>query len=685
MITKQALGSTLFGMADILRDKVEDYKAYILSLLFFKRLSDNYEWESENAIKEFIKEHGREPSEKEAKLIITKKHDFKIPEGCFWKDVRNASIDKKNEVLHKAVNGIADSNVDKDGRYILKGVINTVRWNEPSPDGSGGKKLDPNVLHLLISYLDAVDLSNKNASVDVLGDAYEYLIKRFADENKGGTTAGQFYTPQEVVDVIVRYLKPQKNDTIYDPTCGSGGFLINSAKYCKSEYGSQKSVRLFGQEDVWNTWAIANINMILHGLDARIEKGDTIIEPKFVDEENELKLRKFNKVVANFPFSQDNWWKNGVPKKDAKGKPVNKKDGSPQLEYPSKDTFNDPYERFEYGIPPFSNGDFAFLQHITASLTDNGKAGVVCPQGVLFRGQPEKTEEEDGQKRKADDEYLIRRGFLQGPINVDGEFTQMKNIVDAIVVLPGNLFYGTTIPGSILFIDKNKPEHRKDKVLMVYAAKEGWYKEEPNMNVLLPHDTLRISTILESWGDVEIAKAHIATQKTRLWSKIQEDLGFKITEIEEYDQDDIEILNTKVTSAKRNIEEKENEGKTITKSLQKTYDTANAALEKILKQKADKLLEVHEQAAKERKAIDEVEIELIEMLQNPELRKRYFAIADMEELEENEFNLNIPRYVDTFEPEEEIDLETAISDFNAFIALENEADNAIAELLKWIK
>lgn len=685
MITKQALGSTLFGMADILRDKVEDYKAYILSLLFFKRLSDNYEWESENAIKEFIKEHGREPSEKEAKLIITKKHDFKIPEGCFWKDVRNASIDKKNEALHKAVNGIADSNVDKDGRYILKGVINTVRWNEPSPDGSGGKKLDPNVLHLLISYLDAVDLSNKNASVDVLGDAYEYLIKRFADENKGGTTAGQFYTPQEVVDVIVRYLKPQKNDTIYDPTCGSGGFLINSAKYCKSEYGSQKSVRLFGQEDVWNTWAIANINMILHGLDARIEKGDTIKEPKFVDEDNELKIRKFNKVVANFPFSQDNWWKNGVPKKDAKGKPVNKKDGSPQLEYPSKDTFNDPYERFEYGIPPFSNGDFAFLQHITASLTDNGKAGVVCPQGVLFRGQPEKTEEEDGQKRKADDEYLIRRGFLQGPINVDGKVNLIKNIVDAIVVLPGNLFYGTSIPGSILFLDKNKPEHRKDKVLMVYAAKEGWYKEEPNMNVLLPHDTLRISTILESWGDMEIAKAHIATQKTRLWAKIQEDLGFKITEIEELYQDDIDILNDKVATAKRNIEEKETEGKAVTKSLQKAFDTANAALEKILKQKADKLIEVHEQAAKERKAIDEVEIELIEMLQNPELRKRYFAIADMEDLEENEFNLNIPRYVDTFEPEEEIDLQTAIADFNAFIGKENEADNAIAELLKWIK
>ncbi|WP_407479184.1 type I restriction-modification system subunit M [Elizabethkingia anophelis] len=685
MITKQALGSTLFGMADILRDKVEDYKAYILSLLFFKRLSDNYEWESENAIKEFVKEHKREPNEKETKLIVSKKHDFKIPEGCFWKDVRNASIDKKNVTLHEAVNGIAEANVDKDGKFFLKGVINTVRWNEPAPDGSGGKKLDPQVLHLLVSYLDAVDLSNKNASVDVLGDAYEYLIKRFADENKGGTTAGQFYTPQEVVDIIVRYLKPQKNDTIYDPTCGSGGFLINAAKYCKTNYGTQKAVRLFGQEDVWNTWAIANINMILHGLDARIEKGDTLKDPKFLDEENELQIRKFNKVMANFPFSQENWWKNGEPKKDAKGKTVNKKDGSPQLEYPGKEKFNDPYERFEYGLPPFSNGDFAFLQHIVASLNENGKAGVVCPQGVLFRGQPEKTEEEDGQNRKADDEYLIRRGFLQGAVDINGQFTQMKNIVDAIVVLPGNLFYGTTIPGSIFFVDKNKPKDRKNKVLMVYAAKQGWYKEEPNMNVLLPHDMLRISTILESWGDIAIAKEHIAIQKNRLWAMIQEDLGFKISEIEEYYFEDIELSEAKVKKAKKVIQQKEAEGKASTKGQQKSLETADVALEKVLKQKADKLLAAHEQAAKERKAIDDVEEELLTMLQDPELRKRYFAVVDMDELEENEFNLNIPRYVDTFEPEEEIDLAAAIAEFNDVIGIENQLDDSISKLLKLVK
>ncbi len=402
------------------------------------------------------------------------------------------------------------------------------------------------------------------------------MIKRFADENKGGTTAGQFYTPQEVVDIIVRYLKPQKGNTLYDPTCGSGGFLINAAKYIKRETGSQKNIRLFGQEDVWNTWAIANINMILHGLDASIKKGDTLKDPKFTEEENDLAIKTFDLVMANFPFSQENWWKNGEPKKDRKGKPVTKKDGSPQLKYPGKEDFKDPYERFDYGFPPFSNGDFAFLQHIVASMNENGKAGVVCPQGVLFRGQPEKTEEEDGQNRKADDEYLIRRGFLQGPVNKDGEFVSAINIIDAIVVLPGNLFYGTTIPGSILLLNKNKPEERKDKVLMVYAAREGWYKEESNMNVLLPQDVLRVSTILESWGDTEKAKEWITSQKARLRELIQEELDFKKGEITRDTQEDIKLANEKLQKADEIIKAKEADGKKPTKTQLNNLQKATA-------------------------------------------------------------------------------------------------------------
>ena len=675
MITKQALGSLLFGMADILRDKVEDYKSYILSLLFFKRLSDNYQWEIEHGTEQFRSDYCREPSAREQEIINKKMHDFIIPDGCFWEDVRKAPIDKKNEALDKAVGAIAEQNVDKNGKYILKGIINTVRWNEPAPDGSGGKKLDPEVLSNLISYLGAVDLSNKNVTVDVLGDAYEYLIKRFADENKGGTMAGQFYTPQEVVDIIVRYLKPGEGDTVYDPTCGSGGFLLNAAKYAKLHYQDPKSIRLFGQELVWNTWAICNINMILHGLDARIEQGDTIRDPKFKDEEHVLELRTFDKVMANFPFSMENWAQNGEPKKDKKGKAVLKKDGTPQLEY--KKEYSDPYNRLVYGIPPYSNGDFAFLQHIIASLDDKGKAGVVCPQGVLFRGQPEKTEEEDGQNRKADVEYLIRRGFLQGI-----DFTKHINIIDAIVVLPGNLFYGTTIPGAIIFFDKNKPAERKNKVLMVYAAKKGWYREDANMSVLEPQDVLRISTMLESWGDIGKAKAWMTDRKLQLNNQIRLDLEFEISEIEKDTAEDISIKTEKLNKAKQAVLEKEKNGRTPTKSEQKALETAQNALDKLLAEKTAKINAARDKSTKQRQAIDDVEAELLQMFTDPELRKRYFSIVDMEEIEENEFNLNIPRYVDTFEPEEQIDLRQAIADFQNALQAESTAE---IELNEWLK
>lgn len=674
MITKQALGSLLFGMADILRDKVEDYKSYILSLLFYKRLSDNYQWEIENGKEKFVNDYCREPSVREMDVISKKMHDFIIPEGCFWDDVRKASIDKKNETLDKAVAAIADQNVDKNGKYILKGIINTVRWNEPAPDGSGGKKLDPEVLSNLINYLGAVDLSNKNVTVDVLGDAYEYLIKRFADENKGGTMAGQFYTPQEVVDIIVRYLKPQEGETVYDPTCGSGGFLLNAAKYVQSNYYEKKSIRLFGQELVWNTWAICNINMILHGLDARIEQGDTIRDPKFKEEDNPLELRTFDKVMANFPFSLENWAQNGEPKKDKKGKAVNKKDGTPQLEY--KKEFTDPYNRLVYGIPPYSNGDFAFLQHIIASLDDNGKAGVVCPQGVLFRGQPEKTEEEDGQNRKADVEYLIRRGFLQGI-----DFKENVNIIDAIVVLPSNLFYGTTIPGAIIFFDKNKPADKKNKILMVYAAKKGWYREDANMSVLEPQDVLRISTMLESWGDIDKAKTWMADRKFQLNHQIDADLEYAISEIEKDAEEEIAIKKEKLNKAKSVIQDKKEKGKKPTKGELKTLDTTQKALDKLLADKAAKITAAQDKAAKQRQAIADVETELLQMFADPELRKRYFAIVDIDDIEENEFNLNIPRYVDTFEPEEQIDLKTAIIDFQKAIRAENKVEKELNELL----
>lgn len=298
---------------------------------------------------------------------------------------------------------------------------------------------------------------------------------------------------------------------------------------------------------------------------------------------------------------------------------------------------------------------------------------MVCPQGVLFRGQPEKTEEEDGQNRKADDEFLIRRGLL-GLMERSGQIENIGEIIDAVIVLPPNLFYGTTIPGAILFFNKNKPAEHKGKVLMVYAAKEGWYKEESNLNRLMPHDILRVSTMLEAWGDIDVAKQFIASQKTRLFRIIQENLDFKLDEIENEFAEDIEFYQ-------KRIAELESNGKNG-KGQQKSLKAAKDKLTTLKEKKQSQIDDANAAADKERQAIDDVEKELLEMFADPELRKRYFAIVDMEELQENEFNLNIPRYVDTFEPEEEIDLQEAIDELVSSIQVENEREEHFKKLIE---
>ena len=598
-------------------------------------------------------------------------HAFVIPPMCFWQDVRDAALDKKNERLHEAVNAIAERNP------ALRGIINSVRWNEPAPDGSGNKRLDPEIVSGAINYLDPILLDNSNVSPDVLGDAYEYLIKKFADENKAGATAGQFYTPPEVRDIIIRFIQPQPDSTFYDPTSGSGGFPIDGAKFVKDQCGDARRIRLFGQETIWNTWAIANINMLLHGLDAQIKQGNTIKDPKFLTEDGS-RIRQFDRVGANFPFSEENWWLNGTPKKDAKGKPVLKKNGSPQLEYPDKDEFSDPFERFTYGIPPFSNGDFVFLQHIVASLNDTGRAGVVCPQGVLFRGQPAKTEEEDGMTRKADDEYLIRRGFLTGARDKDGNLVgeDTRNLIEAIVVLPDNLFYGTTIPGAIVFFNKAKPADRADKVLMVYAAREGWYKETPDQNILLPHDVLRILIQLLAWGDIEVARRILPEHKIRLYANIQERLEFEKSEINLRYGDEVLERGTVLEKLA---------DKTLNNGERNKLVKRLARLDEEMEQMRQDLADADKRAQQEREALDRVETELVEMFANPDLRKRYFSIVDLAEIEENEFNLNIPRYVDTFQPEEEIKIAEATNAFRAAQEAEAHLTLELETLLSGLK
>jgi type I restriction enzyme M protein len=351
-LTQQQLEAHLMGAANILRGRTagQDYKNYILSLMFYKRLCDQWENEAADAIKDLERQQGRGFTEAERAVFRKRgEHRFAIPDGSRWGDVKAESTNI-GEVLTTAMRAVADSNDE------LRGVF-TVDWNQPAPDGSG-KPLIPNeVVHALVQHFDEHDLSNNNVPPDVLGRAYEYLIKYFADD--AGAKAGEFFTPPEVVDVLVRILEPRPGDTIYDPTSGSGGMLVHSGDFVREQGHPVTSARYFAQEMNWGNAAIGKINSVLHGLDAEIKAGaSTITDPQFLDGSGGV--REFSVVLANFPFSDETWWLRPEQQTDDK-----KKKGKLRKEIFGKDGYKDPYGRFGRGTafhsPPAEYGDYAGL------------------------------------------------------------------------------------------------------------------------------------------------------------------------------------------------------------------------------------------------------------------------------------------------------------------------------------
>ncbi len=433
-LTLQTLESKLWDCADILRGTLSSsqYMEYIFGMLFLKRINDQFDTERADKRKKFIN-LPLEALEKELENARSYKTFF-IPKQARWENFKDLNLNIGAE-LDKAFKAIEDEPKNAE----LVGVLTTANYNDKErvPDGK---------LNQLIQIFDAMNLSNDNlVSPDILGDAYMYLIKKFADD--GGAKGGEFYTPKEVKETMVRLLKPHEGTSIYDPCAGSGGFLISAIEYVKeTQKQNHRNLEIFGQEINLSTWAIAKLNMLLHDVSgATIWKGDTIRDPKNTEGAT---LRTFDMVLSNPPFSLKNWGREVAEKND--------------------------YNRFNYGVAPASYGDLAFVQHMLSSLNSKGIMATVVPHGILFRGG---------------EEGRIRQGLL------------IDDLFEAVIGFPQNLFYGASIPASVIILNKSKPEHKKGKVLFIEAS-QGFSKNG-NKNILRPIDIDHIVNAYDAFTDEE--------------------------------------------------------------------------------------------------------------------------------------------------------------------------------------
>ena len=422
--TSQQLFNHLFEACNILRGPInqDEYKSYVTPILFFKRISDVYDEEYEDAL-EFS---GGDIEYAEAEDM----HSFVIPNGSHWEDVHAVSHDVGKAIVH------AMQEIEKANPETLSGVFSSfddATWTDKN-------KLTDERLKNLIEHMSLIKVGNKNYSADIMGDSYEFLIKKFADMSK--KNAGEFYTPRTIVKLMVELLDPQPGETVYDPACGTGGMLIEAVHHMNNDrlaYG-----RIFGQENNLSTSAIARMNLYLHGAkDVQIKQGDTLRNPLFLERG---KLKKFDCVLANPPFGMEKW-------------------GAAQFEH-------DTYGRNIWGCPSDSSADLAWLQHMVSSMNPTtGRCAVVLPAGVLFHSG------KDGDMR----EQLIRSDKLE-----------------AVITLASGVFYSTPVSACILFLNNKKSSKHKGKICLIDGTKV--YTPKRAQNEISPEN---VETLLEYYRNYE--------------------------------------------------------------------------------------------------------------------------------------------------------------------------------------
>ena len=424
-LTLSQLEQYLSKAAWILKGPVDasDFKVYIFPLLFFKRISDVYDEEYQNAL--------QESGGDEEYAQLPEFHRFVLPDGCHWNTVRETTTNV-GLAIEQALRGIEQANQE-----FLYGIFGDAQW-------SNKNKLSDRLLTDLIEHFSQYNLSNSNVDADLLGQAYEYLIKHFADlTNK---KAGEFYTPRSVVHLLGLILDPHEGETIYDPACGTGGMLLECVAHLKENNEDYRTLKLFGQEKNLTSSSIARMNMFLHGIeDFQIARGDTLRNPAFFEGD---RIKSFDCVIANPPFSLKEWG--------------------------AENWANDPFGRNLAGVPPKGNGDMAWVQHMIKSMNSTGRMTVVLPHGALFRKGAE------GKIREA----LIKMDLLE-----------------AVIGLGPNIFYGTQLAACVMVFKQNKEASKKGKVIFIDGADQ--VRVGRAQNFLEKEHVQQIFDWYESFADVE--------------------------------------------------------------------------------------------------------------------------------------------------------------------------------------